>query len=306
MRVIIPEFKNQKQLFAHLKTNRKQLIAQKCSMPIKSDDGDNEPFVYGAISLKANDIKKIGTGATKKDGLTIEVKADLKKNEIEVDAITNMAGWCDSYMDVLIPDNWKRTISEKGASNKQLIYHLKNHGEAFNGYTTDSIIGGKVKMSSRWIDLNIFNIESDIKQGQALIGSSIVKKAYDKKCFELYSDDEIKQHSIGLRYLKIHLCMNSTEEEHQYEKENWDKYYQFVINKDKVDGRGYFWAVTEIKLLEYSAVLYGANELTTVQGTNSKSHPLKNIDADPSNDTPTEDEQKAAELQAFKDRLINQ
>ena len=275
MRVLIPEFKSQKELFSYLKSNRKQIIAQKCSMEIKSDDGDNEPFNYGCLSLRVKDLSFIGKSVTKNKA----VKEDLGNEEIEADVVTNMAGWCDSYMDVLIPDCWKRTITEKGASNKQLIYHLKNHWS-----DTDSIIGGNVSMSSKWIDLSQFNIESDLDQGQALIGSSTIKKKYDAKCYYLYLDDEIKQHSIGLRYIKIFLCMNSEDEEYTYEKENWDKYYKYVINKDKVDGRGYFWAVTEIKLLEYSAVLYGANELTTVQAT-SKGDPPKSIHQDPSKDT---------------------
>lgn len=307
MRVNLPEFKDRKELFSYLKSNRKQILAQKCSMPIKSDDGDNEPFIYGALAIKANNTEKIGAKKDSKAALKVVSKEDLNDDEIEVDVITNMAGWCDSYMDVLIPDCWKRTISEKGASNKQLIYHLKNHGEYWNGYTTDSIIGGNVKMSSKYLDLSMFNIESDIEQGQALIGSSIVKKKYDNKCFHLYSDDEIKQHSIGLRYLKIHLCMNSDDDEHQYEKENWDKYIGFVINKEKVEGRGYFFAVTEIKLLEYSAVLYGANELTTVQSTGKSSgQPSKDINHEPSKDIQEDEAKKAnAKLKERKDYLLN-
>lgn len=267
MRVAIPEFKSQGELFEYLKKNRKSIIAKKCSTPHKSDD-----FDYGCITLAAKDKSKIGKSAQKSNKVSIKEMEELGDNELHAAVITNMAGWCDSYMDVLIPDCWQRTISEKGASNKQLIYHLKNHN-----YTTDAIIGGNVSMSSKWVDLEQFNFQSDLKQGQALIGSSIVKKKYDSKCYELYLDDEIKQHSIGLRYLKIFLCMNSTDEEHTYEKENWDKYYKYVINKDKIDARGYFFAVTEIKLLEYSAVLYGANELTTVQSTSKDEEPPKGI-----------------------------
>ncbi|WP_421809056.1 hypothetical protein [Flagellimonas sp.] len=270
MRVSVPQIKDRKELFAHLKANKKELIAQKCSAQITSDN-----FDYGCLELRAKDLAFLGKSVTKAK----VVKEDLDEGEIQVDAIANMAGWCDSYMDVLIPDCWNKTISEKGASNKQLIYHLKNHH-----YTTDAIVGGNVNMSSKWIDLSMFNIDSDLSQGQALIGSSTVKRKYDSKCFHLYSDDEVKQHSIGLRYIKIYLCMNSEEDEYQFEKENWDKYYKYVINKDKVDGRGYFWAVTEIKLLEYSAVLYGANELTTVQST-GKNGPSEDTQKEPSADT---------------------
>lgn len=280
MRVAIPEIKEKSELFAFLKSNRKKIIAQKCSTQHESD-----VFDYGCIELRAKDASFIGKSVTK----SIVAKEDLGDDEIQVDAIANMAGWCDSYMDVLIPDCWNKTIKEKGASNKQLIYHLKNHVAS-----TDAIIGGDVQMSSKYIDLSKFNIESDLSQGQALIGSSTVKKKYDSKCFHLYSDDEIKQHSIGLRYIQIILCMNSEEEEYKYEKENWDSYYPYVINKNKVDGRGYFWAVTEIKLLEYSAVLYGANELTTVQAT-SKEEPQKR--------TPEEPQKRTLNLASIADKL---
>lgn len=251
MRVIIPEFEKKEELFRYLKQNKRKLLSQKCSAPIKT-----EVFDYGCLSLKAKDTSIIGKSVKK----NISKADNLEMNEIQVDAIANMAGWCDSYMDVLIPDCWAETIKEKGASNKQLIYHLKNHI-----YSTDAVIGGDVKMRSEWLDLSQFNIESDLTQGQALIGNSIVKQSYDKKCYFLYLDDEVKQHSIGLRYVRIYMCINSKDEDYVVEKENWDKYYKYVINKEKVDDKGYFWAVTEIKLLEYSAVLFGANELTTVQ-----------------------------------------
>ena len=254
MRVSMPEFNNKSDLFSYLKKNKKKLLAQKCSAPIKT-----EVFNYGCLELKAKDISIIGSSVKK----TISKADDLEPGELQVDAIANMAGWCDSYMDVLIPDCWEETIKEKGASNKQLIYHLKNHV-----YSTDAIVGGNVKMRSGWLDLSQFNIESDLIQGQALIGNSIVKQSYDKKCYYLYLDDEVKQHSIGLRYIRIYSCVNSEDEDYVVEKENWDKYYKYVINKNKVDDKGYFWAVTEIKLLEYSAVLFGANELTTVQEIN--------------------------------------
>jgi len=287
MRVLVPENLKGNALFSYLKTNRKQIIAQKCSAPIKTDDDQSylETFNHGCLSIKTNNEQKLGSKVNKS---IISKMDDMNDDEVQVDVIANMAGYCDSYMDVLIPDCWQRTISEKGASNKQLIYHLKNHQ-----YSTDSIVGGNVQMASKYIDLNVFNLESDLKQGQALIGSSIVKKKYDSKCYHLYCDDEVKQHSIGLRYIKISLCMNSKEEEHQYEKENWDKYIKYVINKDKVEGRGYFWAVTEIKLLEYSTVLYGANELTTVHGSN-KDEPSKDIH-EPSKDI---------QLQAKRKQLI--
>ena len=273
MRVVLPKFKNNDEAFKYLKVNKGSLLTQKCQAPIKT-----EVFDYGCLGIKAKDKKSIGKKVTKQVG----ENENLNENELEVDAIANMAGWCDSHMDVLIPDNWEETIKVKGASGKQLIYHLKNHH-----YSTDAIVGGDVKMRSEWLDLSMFNIEeTDLKQGQALIGKSIVKRKYDSKSYELYADDEVKQHSIGLRYIRLFLCINSEDDDFVVEKEHWDKYYKFVINKNKVDDKGFFWAVTEIKLLEYSAVLFGSNELTTVQDTSEKIEPPESTPKQkPSEDT---------------------
>ena len=172
MRVVIPKFKSKSELFAYLKANKKKFLKQKCFMQIKSDK-----FNYGFLEIKTNNLSKIGTNVSK----TKTLKENLKTNEIQIDAIANMAGWCDSHMDVLIPDCWKKTIQEKGSSGKQLIYHLKNHEP-----TTDGIIGKEVMMRSKYLDLNLFNIKNAaLKKGQALVGSSIVKKNYDKKCLKI-------------------------------------------------------------------------------------------------------------------------
>jgi hypothetical protein len=257
MRVETPHFKTKKERFSYLKKNMKEIMSKKKSMPITSDD-----YSYGCKSISYG--KSIG----KTNSKSVKVDETLSDNEIKVEVIANLSGWCDSHYDVLIPDCWKKTISERGASNKQLIYHLKNHN-----YSTDAIVGKCVEMSSENIDLSQFNIDSKIKKAQALIGTSIVSKKYDKKVFELYFDDEVKQHSIGLRYMKLYLCINSDDEDYKEEKANWDKYYSKVLNTDKVDKLGFFWAVTEIKLLEYSAVLFGSNELTTVQSTSKNIEP---------------------------------
>jgi hypothetical protein len=65
-----------------------------------------------------------------------------------------------------------------------------------------------------------------------------------------------------MRYVKLFLCVNNSENSYQEEYQNWLKYFNFVINKEKVLQDGYFWAITEIKLYEYSAVLWGDNEYT--------------------------------------------
>lgn len=263
MKNLIPDFKNQDDLFSFLRKNRSKLIAQKRSRPTTSD---NLEFGYSK-SVPTKTFKAKFKAAQQEE----------PEGQIQVDIVANMSGWCDSQMDVMIKDGWNKSISDLGASGQKLIYHLKNHGD-----TIDDIIGRDPSIYTKDIDLSIFNIESDIKKAQALMMSSMVCEDYDEKIYNLYQDGQIKQHSIGLQYVQLLLCMNSKNEEDADQKKNWDKYYPQVINKDFVDETNYFWAVTECKIFEVSAVLFGANILT----------PVLNI-SQPSEDTEESQPQKS-------------
>jgi len=242
MRVVIPSFAEKSAAFAYLRSNVKSLIQQKKSLPIKSDI-----FDWGCLPVNEKQT----------------VKADgeiMAPDEIEVNAIANLSGWCDSYMDVMVKDNWKKTIQDKS-----IVYHLKNHD-----YSTDDIVGKDAELYTKNFDLSYFGIKSDVEKAQALMMRSIVPKEYDKKTYLLYKDNQIKQHSIGLRYVQIVLCLDSAIEGDEEYKKNWDKYYPIVINKDKVDVYGYFFAVIESQILENSCVLFGANPNTGVYSTSEK------------------------------------
>jgi hypothetical protein len=60
------------------------------------------------------------------------------------------------------------------------------------------------------------------------------------------------------------LCIDSNEAMYSNEKASWDKYYPMVANKEVADQKGFFWAVTEAKVIEGSAVVKGSNECTPV------------------------------------------
>jgi hypothetical protein len=82
--------------------------------------------------------------------------------------------------------------------------------------------------------------------------------------FNLYKKGRVLNHSVGMRYVKMFLCIDSNEAYYSSEKSNWDKYYPQVVNKEVADEKGYFWAVTEAKVIEGSAVVKGSNEFTPV------------------------------------------
>ena len=58
--------------------------------------------------------------------------------------------------------------------------------------------------------------------------------------------------------------MNSDSKYDKEEKANWDKYIDQVVNRKDAEAQGYFWAVTEAKVIEGSAVPLGSNYATPV------------------------------------------
>ena len=235
MRIKIPELEG-KAMFDYLVKNKADLIAKKCSLPIKSD-----PFCYGATPVKTS-------GGEKSEN------PEVDPDTIRVKVVCNTALFCDSYGDVLAPDCWKKTIAERGPKGKNMIPHLKNHE-----HEIDKQIGRVVDLFSEMIDLSVLGYDAQGK-AQALVMVSDVKKEWDDKLYTLYNDLAVRQHSIGLRYVQIKLALN--DEDYKEEFAVWQAHYDSIINKEEVDRRNYFWWVPEIKLYENSAVLFGANELT--------------------------------------------
>lgn len=244
MKVIIDENLKGKDLFKFLVENKNQLITQKRSMPIVSD----------TFHFKT-EITSGKEGATKAgNGIADDA------TQMRVKVVANAALWCDSQMDVLLPDCWKRSIKER----KDMIPHLHDHI-----HQVDAKIGEVAKIYSQDISLN----ELGLKQSgttQVLIFETDVMKSYNEKVFNQYKLGKINQHSIGLQYVKIELAIN--DEENEKEFDFWNKYIKLVINREFAEERGFFWVVSEIKVLENSSVLFGSNELTPT--LEAKNHPV--------------------------------
>ena len=109
--------------------------------------------------------------------------------------------------------------------------------------------------------------------------------------FKQYSNGWVKNHSVGMRYVKIDLAINSESEWDKDEKELWDKYYPIVVNKEIADERGYFWVVSEAKVIEGSAVVMGSNSATPTLSVENKSEAdnITSEQEEPSIDTQKQD-----------------
>lgn len=235
-RVDIPEDLSGKDLFKFLTENKSALIAQKKSM-LKYTD------VLSALPL-------VGVDYEFKDGLLKSATSMVERDSITVKVVANTSLYCDSQMDVLLRDNAVKSIRER----KGMIPHLHDHKHEIGAQVGD--VKNIYYMDYSLVDLGLAKTGS----AQALVFETEIKKSYNPQVFNLYATGKIKQHSIGLQYVKIGLAINDPESVAEYEL--WNKYASSVINQDLINEKGFFWVVPEIKLLENSAVLFGSNPIT--------------------------------------------
>jgi len=103
---------------------------------------------------------------------------------------------------------------------------------------------------------------NSIDKLEVLVYEAIIKKDRNEFMFNQYKNGYVINHSVGMRYIKIYFCYNNDSPEYTADKENFDKYVNQILNKDDVNE--YFWAITEAKNIEGSAVVKGSNFLTPV------------------------------------------
>ena len=224
----IPTFDTKKELFDFLVTNKNKLIAAKKAV-IKHADGVvcNAP-VLASVNKQIED-----------------------SDELRVKAVINTANFLDSHMDVHIPGLWNKSLSE----NKNLM-HLQEHKMAFNSIISDGEDLKATAESISWKDLG-YNWEG---KTEALIFDSLIRPDRNKYMHEQYQKNRVKNHSVGMYYVRLILAVN--DESYGAEFEAWEKYYTEIINPEAANEKGFFWAVREAKVIEGSAVPIGSNTAT--------------------------------------------
>ncbi len=231
-------FSTSEEALKFLVENKKIVIANKCSA-VKRCDG---VAFYGNLSNE------------KDEAIKADSQADISSvNRIKITAIGNTCNYYDSHGDVSITGSWNRT-----AKNTKEGLHLQEHKCQFDHIIAE---GPDVKYAveiKSWKEIG-YDYEGTT---ECLMQYSVADKEDNPYMFNKYVQGKVKQHSAGLRYVKLELCVNNNADWAKEEKENWDKYYPSVVNKDDVDERGYFWAVLEQKIIEVSAVPRGSNPAT--------------------------------------------
>lgn len=254
----IPTFENKKDLFDFLIQNKNLLISAK-KAAFKHADA-----ISAAYDLfdKGEETKGIADPSTF-TGDTLRVKV-----------VINTTNIMDSHSDVHIAGIWNKTVKE----NKNLFL-LQEHQMNFKNVISDDVKASVKNIN--WTDLGYNKTGST----EALVFDTIISKSRNPFMFEQYLKGYVKNHSVGMRYIGLHLAVNDKDLKEEYD--NWKKYIDQVINRKDAEEQGYFWAVTEAKAIEGSAVVLGSNKITPTLSVEEKQEPEASTlkDNEPLNDT---------------------
>lgn len=253
--ITVPEFADKSALVDWLIENKSAMIAQK-KATIKHADAYSIPSVL--VTEKGEAIKSDAIPAT--------------ATRIKVRSIINTTRLLDSHGDVHIDQLWNKSLKETKDN-----YLVNQHNFTFEGIISDNVHAFVKQIP--WTDLGLQYQGST----QALVYDSVIDKTDSPDMFDRYRRGKVKQHSVGMRYVKIDLAVNDD----RYDKEFavWNKYIDQVSNKVDAEALGYFWAVTEAKNIEGSAVVKGANFATPTFSVEEKSEPLEGTRSEPDDST---------------------
>src|SRR5690606_34130526 len=103
----------------------------------------------------------------------------------------------------------------------KMFYLVNQHNFTYNGILTDDVKA--YTANYKWDDLGIKGLEGET---QALVFDSIIDldspyisdSPENRKIFNLYKAGKVRNHSVGMRYVKDFMCINS--EQYPEEKEN--------------------------------------------------------------------------------------
>lgn len=241
MNIVIKEFPDRQfaskeDMFTALRENKSFLIAQKKSIVKHADP------VFADVIEDENVI------SNKAESTSLE-NIDALKTSLAI----NTCNLFDSHADVHFDGTWNKSAKE---SKGGLL--LNSHKMVFENIIADGMEVSVKRMS--WKKLG-FDFEGTT---EVLVFTGNIDKNRNEYMFKQYQKGYVKEHSVGMRYVKLDLAINSESKWDTEEKAIWDKYYDKIVNKEAVNERGYFWAVTEAKVVEGSAVVKGSNYATPV------------------------------------------
>lgn len=241
------EFSSNKELFKELRLNKGLIISEKKSK------------IYKSIE------KGQSTLTIMSDKLQTTVKG-MVFNDDYYYFVVNSSNILDSHLDMHCKGNWEKTKKDQQGKVYLVFDHTLKRSE---------IIAMKEDVELITADIPFSLLKKDY-EGDAYC--LIYKIRKDKIVNDEARDWLIKGYSfeasVRMQYVNILGCFNSNSPEDAKEKENFDKYYPEIRNKEDFEDIKYFWVVKEAKnVQESSLVMFGSNSATGL--VDNSNEPLK-------------------------------
>ena len=251
--VTVPQGLEKKELLKFLVENKALLIAEK-KAAIKEAD---------AIMVGCDVGKKYFVDAEGKlNKATAETVKETSGKET-VMVVINTTNWFDSHKDVHIPTLWNKTLSDNST-----MLHLEQHTMSFQKVISDESKGYVQKLTWKELGYDYPGYTEALIFETPFTGRNPYMEDQYRKGF-------VKNHSVGMRYVTIKLCVNEPEDEYYKEEyANWTQYAPMVVNLAEAEADGFFWAVLEAKIIEGSAVVKGSNIITPPVSTQQHEPPV--------------------------------
>jgi phosphopantetheinyl transferase (holo-ACP synthase) len=254
------EFATKEELFKALISNKKELVSLKKSST-KNADAVSCGYIDTTVKIDTNKEDIAGQMAN--------------LSQLNVKVVINTTNFLDSHGDVHVKGIWNKSIKDNVS-----FLHLQEHERDFDKVITDTAKGYVKTMT--WKSLGFSYTGST----DALIFESTIDKKRNEFMLNQYANGWVKNHSVGMRYVQMELAINTEAEYDKEYKALWDEYYPIIANKEVADERGYFWIISEAKIVEGSAVVMGSNSATPTLETKEELEPSKDtLDNEPSLDT---------------------
>lgn len=245
----VKSFKTQKDLFRYLVEEKEEVLAQKKSIVKHAEGSLSIMLPLESAEFTAKGIKPV-------------YENDKEAGILKRTLVANTYWWMDSHSDVHLgrgddPEGkavFTNTI--KNRANK--IYPRNQHDQSLDGKIGKSLNLYEAEIS--WRSLGV----GKTGMTEALFADAQIEKDRNERRYKDYLNNEIDQHSVGMRYIDIQTAVN--DEEFPKEHALFQKYIGKLGNRQAAEQQGFFFPVSEAALIEYSAVSEGSNPLTPTLG----------------------------------------
>jgi len=177
---------------------------------------------------------------------------DIKNGVASRTLLVNTYLWRDSHWDVHLPGTFTRSIEQRALKIPPIDQH---------NFDLDHIMGNTLSITEQpfdWKALNVDHPGSTI----GLVTETEILQSKSPRRYQDYLDRVIDQHSVGMCYLQVSCAIDDPDSPNEYEL--YKEWIDQIGNQQDVEEDGFFFGVFEAKLMEYSCVIAGSNELTPV------------------------------------------